>query len=300
MERYVFLGDSHTCGLEIEDHLVLDNDFEMVNVMKEGLIDQHAFSIAVVMWHMHMAKTTKMTPWDFVNRDIVTSYPHLLSDLHDVEIKKYCQTASSMDYILLQIENLHSTGEITPEQDTLFIGMCRPTRMFALDSNEGKYNFDFENIQTEGKASNDPETAHLLKRIGQDKTILLAEFLTDYTLVARFYSALSGIMNFAELHGYKLHLIPHFSQEYIKVDSKNRPKPAWDFKAYCNTKQEWMYNDFCINTYNRAVLYMVSETHTLTYFQYDREPCGFYHPDAQAHKLFAEYLANNLDKARFN
>jgi hypothetical protein len=45
---------------------------------------------------------------------------------------------------------------------------------------------------------------------------------------------------------------------------------------------------------------MVNEMHHLTYFQYDRDRCGFYHPDAEAHKLFAEDLAKNLDKARFN
>ena len=56
--RYVFLGDSHTCGLEIEDHEVLDNEFELVNVMKEGLIEQYDFKTAAVMWHMHMAQQT--------------------------------------------------------------------------------------------------------------------------------------------------------------------------------------------------------------------------------------------------
>jgi hypothetical protein len=297
MERYVFFGDSHTAGLEIEDHLVLDSDFGMVNIMKEGLIDQYNFKTAIVMWHMHMAVEAKQSPWEFIQRDVLSSYPHVLSELHNVEIEKYCQTASSMDYILLQLENLHSNGEITPENDTLFVGMCRPTRTYSLDSNEGRYNFEFENA--DGKSSSDPEMEHLLKRMGQEKTILLSEFLTDNTLVATFYSALSGIMNFAELNNYKLHLVPHFNQDYIKVDGSDRPATE-AYKSHCETKQEWVYNDFCVDTYNRAKLYMVNEMHHLTYFQYDRDRCGFYHPDAEAHKLFAEDLAKNLDKARFN
>tara|TARA_R110000803_G_scaffold42597_2_gene91219 strand:- start:27308 stop:28201 length:894 start_codon:yes stop_codon:yes gene_type:complete len=297
MARYVFFGDSHTCGLEIEDHLVLDNDFDMVNIMKEGLIDQYDFKTATVMWHMHMAQQANMTPWEFINRDIESSYPHILGKLHDVEIKKYCQTASSMDYVLLQLENLHSIGEISPDKDVLFIGMCRPTRTYTLDESEGRYNFAFENV--DGKSADDPEMAQLLKRFGEKKEILLSEFLTDNKLVASFYSALSGIMNFAELNNYKLHLLPHFNQDYIKVDGVHRPETI-AYKTHCETKQEWMYYDFCIDTYNRAIEYMVNELHHLTYFQHDRDRCGFFHPDSQAHKFFAESLAENIDKTGFN
>jgi len=61
-----------------------------------------------------------------------------------------------------------------------------------------------------------------------------------------------------------------------------------------------MYYDFCIDTYNRAIEYMVNELHHLTYFQHDRDRCGFFHPDSQAHKFFAESLAENIDKTGFN
>lgn len=297
MSRYVFFGDSHTCGLEIEDHLVLDNDFDMVNVMKEGLIDQYDFKTAVVMWHMHMAQQANMTPWDYINRDIESSYPRKLGRLHDKEVKTYCQTASSMDYILLQLENLHSKGEINATFDTLFIGMCRPTRTFTLDANEGRYNFAFENA--DGKSADDPEMATLLKRFGEQKEILLSEFLTDNKLVASFYSALSGIMNFAEKYDYRLHLVPHFNQDYIKVDGEHRPHTD-AYKTHCETKQEWEYYDFCIDVYNRAKLYMFDETNHLTYFQRERDRCGFFHPDSDAHSEFAEYLAKNLLKTGFN
>ena len=91
MNRYVFFGDSSVCGLEIEDHEVLKNDFELVNVMKEGLIDQYDFKTAVVMWHMHMAQQTNMSPWDYINRPVESSYPYLLAKSQNVDIKTYCQ-----------------------------------------------------------------------------------------------------------------------------------------------------------------------------------------------------------------
>lgn len=295
--RYVFLGDSHTCGLEIEDHEVLDNEFELVNVMKEALIEQYDFKTAAVMWHMHMAQQTNMTPWDFVNRPVYSSYPHLLANMHEKEIALYCQTASSMDFVLLQLQDLHSRGEINPDNDVLFIGMCRPTRTYTLDKEEGRYNFAFENA--DGKDSSDPETAQMLKRFGHNKEILLSEFLTDNKLVASFYSALDGIINFATVNNYQLHLVPHFNQDYIKVDGEHRP-PTPAYKSHCETKQEWQYWDFCIDTYNKAKLYMFDETMHLTYFQGDRERCGFFHPDQQAHSEFAEYLAKNILKTGFN
>lgn len=297
MNRLVFFGDSHTCGLEIEDHEVLDNDFELVNVMKEGLIDQYNFKTAVVMWHMHMAQQTNMSPWDYIGRPVKSSYPYLLGELLNKEVVTHCQTASSMDYILLQLENMHSKGEINPDNDTLFVGMCRPTRTYTLDKDEGRYNFAFENA--DGKDSTDPEVAQMIKRFNVNKEILLSEFLTDNKLVASFYTALSGILNFATVNKYQLHLVPHFNQDYIKVDGVHRPHTE-AYKSHCETKQEWQYWDFCIDTYNRAKLFMFDENYHLTYFQADRERCGFFHPDAEAHKDFAEYLAKNMDKTGFN
>lgn len=297
MNRYVFFGDSSVCGLEIEDHEVLKNDFELVNVMKEGLIDQYDFKTAVVMWHMHMAQQTNMSPWDYINRPVESSYPYLLAKSQNVDIKTYCQTASSMDYVLLQLQNLHSQKEINPDNDVLFVGMCRPTRTYTLDNDEGRYNFAFENA--DGKDSSDPETAQMLKRFGHNKEILLSEFLTDNKLVASFYSALDGIINFATVNNYQLHLVPHFNQDYIKVDGEHRP-PTNAYKTHCETKQEWEYWDFCIDTYNRAKLYMIDESMHLMYFQGDRDLCGFYHPDQEAHRQYAEYIAENLNKTSFN
>ncbi len=297
MNRYVFFGDSHTCGLEIEDHEVLDNDFELVNVMKQGLIDQYEFKTAVVMWHMHMAQQANMSPWDYIGRPVKSSYPYLLAEAHNKELALYCQTASSMDYILLQLENMHSNGGINPDNDILFVGMCRPTRTYTLDKEEGRYNFAFENA--DGKDSSDPEVSQMLKRFGGQKEILLSEFLTDNKLVASFYSALSGIINFAEVNNYQLHLVPHFNQDYIKVDGEDRPQTD-AYKSHCETKQEWEYWDFCIDTYNRAKRYMFDEEFHLTHFQGDRERCGFFHPDQQAHTEFAKYLAENINKAGFN
>lgn len=297
MNRYVFFGDSHTCGLEIEDHQVLNNNFELVNVMKEGLVDQYGFKTAVVMWHMHMAKESNMLPWDYINRPVKSSYPYLLAEQQGKELAIYSQTASSMDYVLLQLQNLHNKGEITPDNDTLFVGMCRPTRTYTLDKEEGRYNFAFENA--DGKDSSDPAMELMIKRFGVEKEILLSEFLTDNKLVASFYSALDGIINFALTYQYQLHLLPHFNQDYIKVDGEHRP-PTDAYKTHCETKQEWEYNDFCIDTYNRAKLHMTDETMHLTHFQGERERCGFYHPDQQAHKEFAQYLAENMNKTGFN
>tara|TARA_B110000444_G_C18827110_1_gene590964 strand:+ start:658 stop:1551 length:894 start_codon:yes stop_codon:yes gene_type:complete len=297
MNRYVFFGDSHTCGLEIEDHKVLKSDFELVNVMKEGLIDQYDFKTAVVMWHMHMAQQTGMSPWDYINRPIESSYPYLLAEKLNKEIAIYSQTASSMDYVLLQLQYLHNKKEISADNDVLFVGMCRPTRTFTLDKDEGRYNFAFENA--DGKDSSDPEIAQMIKRFGAVKEILLSEFLTDNKLVASFYSALDGIINFAHINNYQLHLIPHFNQDYIKVNGEHRP-PTDAYKTHCETKQEWAYWDFCIDTYNKARLYMIDENMHLTYFQGDRDRCGFYHPDQEAHKQFADYLAINMNKTGFN
>ncbi|MDA8897564.1 hypothetical protein N9I83_00860 [bacterium] len=297
MNRLVFFGDSHTCGLEIEDHQVLNNDFELVNVMKEGLIDQYDFKTAVVMWHMHMAQQTNMSPWDYIGRPVKSSYPYLLGELLNKEVVIHSQTASSMDYILLQLENMHSKGEINPDNDSLFVGMCRPTRTYTLDKDEGRYNFAFENA--DGKDSTDPEVAQMIKRFGVNKEILLSEFLTDNKLVASFYTALSGIINFATINNYQLNLVPHFNQDYIKVDGAHRPHTE-AYKSHCETKQEWAYYNFCIDVYTRAKLFMFDENSHLTHFQADRERCGFFHPDAEAHKDFAEYLAKNMDKTGFN
>ena len=95
------------------------------------------------MWHMHMAQQTNMSPWDYINRPVESSYPYLLAESQNVDIKTYCQTASSMDYVLLQLQNLHAQKEINPDNDVLFVGMCRPTRTYTLDNDEGRYNFAF-------------------------------------------------------------------------------------------------------------------------------------------------------------
>lgn len=294
--RYVFFGDSNARGLEIEDHIMLKTDFESVNAMKAQLLEQHDLKTAIVKWHIYVANQVNIPPHKYINRRVDNSYPYLLADKHNVEAVVHTHTASSMDYVLLQLQSMHSENKINPDTDTLFVGMCRPTRTFTLDRANGKYDFRFEN--TSGVDATDTSVAYKLKRMDLGTTELLSEFLTDNKLVATYYSALNSIIDLATANNYKLYLVPHFEQDYIKVDGVNRPHIQDTYKTHCQTDPAWYLHQFCVNTYEKASQYMFDQH--LTHFQRNRPPCGFFHPDMQAHQQFAEYLAKNIDKASFN
>ena len=295
--RYVFFGDSNACGLELEDHLMLDRDFETVNAMKAELLEKHDIKTAITKWHIYMANQVWLPPEEYITRPVKNSYPYLLAEKHNVDYAMHTRTAGSIDLSLLKLQNLHATNQINPDNDILFVGLCRPTRTYTLSKQTGDYDYRFEN--TSGLDVTDPQTAQKLKRIGLGSTEILSEFLTDHKLVATFYSALNSVIDFARANNYKLHLIPHFERDFIRVDTTNKP-PAekYPYKTHCETDPDWHLREFCIQTYNKALEYMVDSY--LYHFQGDRPRCGFYHSDIEAHQQFAEYLAKNIDKASFN
>lgn len=286
MTRLVFFGDSHSRGLEIEDHTALNMSFSKVNGLKSVLLQQHSYKEAVVRWHKFAAKKLDMTPLNFVYREVKSSYPHVLADRLGKDIIVHSQIASSMDFVLLQIQRLHALAEIDAERDTLVVGMCRPTRTFTLDNTRGQYDFSFED--SSGLAyDSDSENSNVWT---------VNKFLTDHKLLATYYSALDSIMNFAIVYKYKLILVHHFNPAYIKIGNRERNANAV-FKQHCVSKVNWWLDEFCVNTYNKAKNFMFDdESKYLMNFQNGRELCGLLHADQQSNREFAEYMASNWER----
>ena len=57
-----------------------------------------------------------------------------------------------------------------------------------------------------------------LKRYSVGDEVLLPTYLTDNKLVLDYFTALDNIVNFAEIHGYKLTFVKHFTENNIRVD----------------------------------------------------------------------------------
>lgn len=296
MTRLAFFGDSNSRGLEIEDHEALGISFSEVNRLKKYILqDSVDYKEAVVKWHVYMGKKLSIHPRVFVNRAVKSSYPYVLADRLNSDIIVYSQTASSMDFVLLQIQKYHALAEIIPERDTLVVGMCRPTRTFTLDKLRGEYDFSFE------------DSSGLMYNNESDDVWTVDRFLTDHKLLATYYSALDSLINFVTANKYRLILVHHFTPEFIKINVKNVPEIDHVIKTHCVSNFDWSLKKFCLNTYHKAQNFMFDENKHLMSFQNDRELCGLKHPDQQAHREFAEYMAENwehmaekLDNISFN
>tara|TARA_Y100000593_G_scaffold40020_1_gene77180 strand:+ start:4040 stop:4807 length:768 start_codon:yes stop_codon:yes gene_type:complete len=244
--RKIFYGDSHVLAYEINhDQILGRNTFNE----KRQLVTQYGLHNAILLWNQKMGRASGMPVYDFIHQRLANSYPVLYHD--DAIIR--ANGAMSMDYLYLQLVNDYNNKELIPHEDSLYIGVCRPTRTFKL-TDTGRFDFAHEDFT--GGLSH----------------------MSDIQYAVNWALSVQSIIDFLEKKDFKFKFIKHFplfkkTDAPIKhIDLKHRPKymdlfmqVVSDMQKYCTHRRLDEFGD----------------------------RLGFWHTDAEGHRLFAEYLKNN-------
>ena len=229
--KFAFYGDSHTLGGETEDHIILNKDFKEVNNEKKALLaemglDRAIFHYNILVWQQ--VKDQYENFFDFIHRPNPMSYPYVFGELCNVEIQQHGMVATSQPYLEILIKEHHRRGIIDPASTHLIVGLCRPSRSYSI-TNEGNYNVKFQMPSADISSE---ELQMALKRYNVGDEVLLSTYLTDNKLVLDYFTSLDNISNFAEVQGYKLTFVKHFTENNIRVDLPGENPGT--YKASCN------------------------------------------------------------------
>ena len=287
--KFAFYGDSHTLGGETEDHIILNKSFKVVNEEKKALLnemglDKAIFHYNVLVWQQ--VKDQFENFFDFIHRPNPMSYPYVFGELCNVEIQQHGMVATSQPYLEILIKEHHRRAIIDPASTHLVVGLCRPSRSYSI-TQDGNYNVKFQMPSADISSE---ELQMALKRYSVGDEVLLSTYLTDNKLVLDYFTALDNIVNFAEIHGYKLTFVKHFTENNIRVDLPGEEPGT--YKASCTIDSNWEMYEYCVDVWERNKKYILEKD--LHQFVEDDDCCGFYHPPADTHQEFAEYIAQKI------
>lgn len=283
----IFYGDSHTLGAEIDDHTILRKSFDEVNFQKKTLKKNSNWTQAMLVWNTQLASKMNKNLWDVSNRVSPHSFPKVVGRKLKRPTKVRAQTATSMEFLSLQLLTDYHSGEITTE-DTIIVSLPRPTRSYSLN-HQGNYDVKFLNLV----GSLSAELRNNMIEAGVPEDLLIDTFLSDHRQVAEYYKNLANIMAWSSHKNLTLYFLHTIKPEYLRVDAVD-PEVIPGVKTHCETDPDWVYRQFCLDTYKEMTkkllipedMYSIAEP---------TELCGFHHPNADVHERFADLICEKLE-----
>lgn len=284
----IFYGDSHTLGAEIDDHTIMNLNFTETNHRKKQLKKSVGWTQAMMQWNIQVSQKLNKNLWEVANMSSAHSFPKLVGRQLRQIVKIKAQTATSMEFVSLQLLTDYHAGEIVADRDTVFISLPRPTRSYSLNES-GNYDVKFLNLV--GSISENVRGQILAGGVPED--LLVDTFLSDHRQVAEYYKNLANIMAWASHKNINIHFLHTIKPEYLQVDADER-EPIPGVKTHCDTDSEWVYRQFCIDTYTQMEQHLLIPEDMYSIAQ-PSELCGFHHPNADVHQRFADLICQNIE-----